>query len=394
MTQAERAIDWAQDTTDNIIAKLRAADSAPGVREEIAGHSVYLFGVAREPELRGKAGSFIAHSNGAICRATSDGALWVRQAKHQGGIKLPAAQILLPLLKRAQKKVPRELRKIPVAVEDIRCDLVGHVAYLHFDFPGGAMSTGQCQRLLDRYDQLQASDARVIVLMGGEDFWSNGIHLNCIEAAQDPAQESWENINAMDDLIEAIIRTPNQITLAAMRNNAGAGGAIMALACDHVILREGVVLNPHYQSMGLYGSEYWTYLLPRRVGRRQAQTLAENCLPLLATEALQIGFADEIFDENWAVFQRELEQYCQLLSQSADFGLQLEAKRAMRATDEKNKPLQLYRDEELEKMSAAFFDPKADYHRARRDFVYKLPASKTPARLQKNIRFWQRGVFS
>jgi putative two-component system hydrogenase maturation factor HypX/HoxX len=31
--------------------------------------------------------------------------------------------------------------------------------------------------------------------------------------------------------------------------------------------RRGVVLNPHYKNMGnLYGSEYWSYLLPRRVG--------------------------------------------------------------------------------------------------------------------------------
>lgn len=390
MTQTERAIDWNADSTDSVITRLRAADSAPGVREEIGGRTVYLYGVRREPELRGAPGAFIARSNGALCRATADGAVWILQARLKGGIKLPAAQCLAPLL----KKAPRELKKIPQAVQDIRVERRGHVAYLHFDFPGGAMSTGQCLRLLEQYRELQRGDARVIALMGGEDFWSNGIQLNSIEAAADPAQESWENINAIDDLVEAIINTPNQLTVAALRNNAGAGGAIMALACDHVVLREGVVLNPHYQSMGLYGSEYWTYLLPRRVGRRQAQALTANCLPLLATEALQIGFGDEIFDEEWEVFQRELDQFCQLLAQSADFGVQLQAKRAMRASDEKSKPLQQYRDEELEKMSAVFFDPKAEYHRARRNFVYKTPAGETPVRLQKKVRFWQRGVFS
>jgi putative two-component system hydrogenase maturation factor HypX/HoxX len=29
--------------------------------------------------------------------------------------------------------------------------------------------------------------------------------------------------------------------------------------------RAGAVLNPHYRLMGLHGSEYWTYTLPRRV---------------------------------------------------------------------------------------------------------------------------------
>ena len=40
-----------------------------------------------------------------------------------------------------------------------------------------------------------------------------------------------------------------------------------------VIARDGVVLNPHYETMGLYGSESWTYVLPRRVGLTTAKDL-------------------------------------------------------------------------------------------------------------------------
>jgi len=47
----------------------------------------------------------------------------------------------------------------------------------------------------------------VIVLLGGHDFWSNGIHLNTIEASTNPAMESWRNINAIDDLIFEILNT-------------------------------------------------------------------------------------------------------------------------------------------------------------------------------------------
>ena len=51
--------------------------------------------------------------------------------------------------------------------------------------------------------------------------------------------------------------------------DTAAGGVPLALAADHVVARDDVVLNPYYQHMGgLYGSEYWTYLLPRRVGPR------------------------------------------------------------------------------------------------------------------------------
>ena len=59
-----------------------------------------------------------------------------------------------------------------------------------------------------------------------------------------------------------------------MQGNAGAGGVFLALAADQVWARHGVVLNPHYKNMGnLYGSEYWTYLLPRRAeGRARRAT--------------------------------------------------------------------------------------------------------------------------
>src|SRR5208283_4374462 len=70
---------------------------------------------------------------------------------------------------------------------------------------------------------------------------------------------------------------------------AGAGGAMLALAADLVYAMSGVVLNPHYRSMGeLYGSEYWTYTLPRRVGQRRALELTQSCQPLGARAACDI----------------------------------------------------------------------------------------------------------
>jgi putative two-component system hydrogenase maturation factor HypX/HoxX len=82
----------------------------------------------------------------------------------------------------------------------------------------------------------------VIVLMGGPDFWSNGLDLNLIEAAGSPADESWRNINAIDDLVQDIITTDSHYVVAAMRGNAGAGGVFLALAADLVLARGGVVL--------------------------------------------------------------------------------------------------------------------------------------------------------
>jgi len=113
------------------------------------------------------------------------------------------------------------------------------------------MSTAQCHDLRDAYKQACLRDTtKVIILMGGPDFWSNGLHLNVIEAAESAADESWENINAINDFAKEIINTESHLTIAALQGNAGAGGVFLARAADKVWARTGVVLNPHYKNMG------------------------------------------------------------------------------------------------------------------------------------------------
>ena len=48
--------------------------------------------------------------------------------------------------------------------------------------------------------------------------------------------------------------------------------------------------------MGLYGSEYWTYTLPRRVGDLQALALTEECKPVSANQAARIGLVDQLVE--------------------------------------------------------------------------------------------------
>jgi putative two-component system hydrogenase maturation factor HypX/HoxX len=81
----------------------------------------------------------------------------------------------------------------------------------------------------------------------------------------------------MNDLVRDIIQTPRQLTIAALTGTAGAGGVFLALAADHVVVLDRIVLNPHYKGMdNLYGSEYRTYLLPRRTGPAAMRMLVDN----------------------------------------------------------------------------------------------------------------------
>lgn len=397
MTQADRAIDWTREATDAVVRKIRAADSAPGVLDELFGLPVFLFGAHHEDRLKGPPGAVIAKRDGAICRATIDGAVWISHLKLRGepddacrqaarrcavceadfcpvaGIKLPAAQLLGPLARNVPETV------LPVVAEidgrsyrEIRYVERDGVGHLHFDFYNGAMSTEQCYRLRDAFLFARSRPTHVIVLHGGRDFFSNGIHLNVIEAAPDPAVESWRNINAIDDLVHEILNTMSHVVLASFCGNAGAGGAILALAADRVIARDGVVLNPHYRSMGgLYGSEYWTYVLPRRVGAARAQEIMEACRPMGTQEARAIGFVDEVLAGDAASFQSRVAALAADIARRPDFWSTLRAKHEARVRDEREKPLAAYRAEELARMKENFFGPDPAYHRAREKFVFK-----------------------
>jgi len=259
----------------------------------------------------------------------------------------------------------RTFREIVYTEED-------QVGYLSFDFYNGAMSTSQCYRLRDAFLHARSRPTRVIVLLGGADFWSNGIDLNAIEACTDPAAESWRNINAIDNLIFEILNTMSHFVIAGLRGNAGAGGAMLALAADHVYARSGVVLNPHYRSMGdLYGSEYWTYTLPRRVGQRRALELTLSCRPIGTRAARDMGFLDDTFGEDTGAFEAELRKRARRLARDPEFRVRLRIKHERRLDDGYVKPLANYRAKELERMQANFFGPDLAYHEARRRFVFK-----------------------
>ncbi|MFN7066123.1 MAG: enoyl-CoA hydratase/isomerase family protein [Aquificaceae bacterium] len=121
------------------------------------------------------------------------------------------------------------------------------------------------------------------------------MNLNTIEASHSPADESWRNIKAMDELCEEILITLDKLTVAGIRGNAGAGGVFLAFTCDLIFAMEGVVLNPHYKNIGnLYGSEFWTYTLPKRVGWEKGKEIMENRMPISSKKALEIGLLDGV----------------------------------------------------------------------------------------------------
>jgi len=402
MRQADRAIDWQRDDTAKVLRRIRAADGVPGVHDAIRGLPVALFDAHAEEALRREhaaapAGTLLAVRAGAVCRATVDGAVWITHLKRLDGeepaFKLPSTHVLAGRID--------DVPEVPLAPEagvtgatwrDIRYEEHGAVGCLHFPFYNGAMGTDHCARLRAALARAKARPTRVIVLLGGPDFWSNGIHLNLIEAADQPADESWRNIEAMNDLVREIVLTPGQLTVAALQGNAGAGGVFLALAADEVVARDGVILNPHYKSMGnLYGSEYWTYLLPRRVGAERAGAITANRLPVGVAEASRLGLVDGHFGATPAAFVARVMERAHALAGDPGFGDRLTAKAARRAADEAHAPLERYRSQEMERMRLNFYGFDPSYHVARQHFVVKRPYARTPLHLARHRRLAAAG---
>ncbi len=373
--QDDRTIDWAGDDTRTVLRKIRAADGYPGVDDMISGKKYALFDAHPETGMKGVPGDIIGRRFHAVCRATTDGAVWITHLK-------PARTPEEPSFKRpASMALGHDIDGVPEIPErtgdttwrEIRYEEAGDIGYLYFSFYNGAMSTDQCTRLESAYRDACAKDTRVIVLMGGDDFWSNGMHLGAIEGASSPAEESWRNINAIDDLCHAVLTTETHLTLAAMRGNTGAGGVFLALAADRVIAAPHVVLNPHYKNMGnLYGSEYWTYLLPRRVGEAGVRHVMGRRLPISAQEAREMGLIDDCIESC------NISEYAQSLADGGEFPARLATKRQSRSNDEAAKPLAEYRESELERMRLNFFGFDPSYHIARYNFMRKVPVSRTP----------------
>jgi putative two-component system hydrogenase maturation factor HypX/HoxX len=402
----ERAVDWARDSAEDARRRIRSGDGAPGTIATLFGEHCRLFDAhaatpaALHAAPAGAPGEAVARRGPALLVRTRDGGLWI------GHVRREPADPTRPALKLAATRAfaveSATLPELAVPLEraddewdELRYRETGRdgarVGWLEFDFHHGAMSTRQCERLRAAIGFAAGRRTQVLVLAGGAGFFGNGIHLHEIEAAADDpldsaADASWRNINAIDDVALAILQLTDRVVVATLRGNAGAGGCFLALAADELWAHAGVVLNPHYKNMGnLYGSEYWTYLLPRRVGGSAhdgvCRRITQGRLPIGVREALELKLLDRCLAVDAAGFDAASEAAAHALAASPDLGDRIAAKAARRAADEAAKPLAAYRAEELARMQRNFYGFDPSYHVARHHFVARKPQAWTPRHL-------------
>ncbi|KAF6844232.1 formyl transferase domain protein [Colletotrichum musicola] len=415
---AQRDFDIQSHTAREISRRIRSSDSQPGCQTRLFGPSLYVYGgtIEEGEELTSQArpGEIVACRDDAVCVATCDEkAIWishVRRLKRKTDSmlwpKVPAVSGLkdLGILDGdlfAENRVSRatidwsqspHLTKQDIWVDFQTFSGARRVAFLYFDFYNGAMSTEQCSRMIDALDFIISSHVverplSAVVLMGGDSYFSNGIALNVIEAAADPALESWLNINRIDDVVHYILHefpSRNILTVAGVRGNCAAGGVALAAACDLVVSGSEVVLNPAYRAIGLHGSEYHSLSYPGRCSAAGATRLLRDMTPLSPSDAWSMGLVDHVLPGTGALLDTRIRKHVKSLL----LGSSKPAPGAWKSNvDVSAAGLACARAQELGEMSKDFWSARsARYHLRRRDFVRKVRAARTPLRFATHRR--------
>ena len=378
-------IDWMQDDTETIVQKIARLDGTPGVEDKILGVVCTLYGAHVETRIGTQTQAdvppktILAKRDGAICLKTVDGAVWITHLKETHRFKLPATYVLKSRLQGVREdRLPLIFDRSYETFYEVSCDIEGEVGYLYFDFHNGAFRAEQCIRLKYAIEYLK-TQVKVLVLMGGADFFSNGINLNILEDSQKSGEDGWATINAINDLVASVLYAEEVVTVASVHRNAGAGGVFLATACDYVVASDTTVFNPHYKTIGLSGSEYHTYTFPKRVGEKEARRLLEACLPISAAYANKIGLVDAVFSHR--EYDKVLRAYVDELIEDAsvldDFLWEKQAYLEVHKEE-----IEQCKTDEISVMHPEFWDEESPFHALRQAFVYKQCPLQTPERLK------------
>jgi enoyl-CoA hydratase/carnithine racemase/methionyl-tRNA formyltransferase len=419
---AQREFDVNRHTAQHISRRIRCGDSQPGSLSRVFGQSLYVYGGIIEACPEGpnpgaypaaNPGTIVAVREEAVCISTCDGrGIWithVRRPKRSADPalwpKVPAVSGLVELgilsrseLPRLHWELPNDFCKSPYSTfQEVWVDFVSYgpentrAAYLYFDFYNGAMSTSQCSHLISAMNYILACSSpqapiRALVMMGGA-YFSNGVALNVIESASDPAVESWRNINRIDDVVQSLLhsfRSANIMTIAAVRGNAAAGGVALAAACDVVIAGAEVVLNPAYRGIGLFGSEYHTLSYYGRCGQSKATEILRAMTPISPFDARAIGLVDHVFPGTGVVLDKRVRNHVAVIVRSGHLGRVRDWKGGV---DLSSANLAIVRATELGEMAQDFWSARAARYNVRRfGFVRKVKATHTPLRFAKHRR--------
>lgn len=172
---------------------------------------------------------------------------------------------------------------------------------------------------------------RVVVIAGAGRGFCAGLDLH------DPAGlKADTRVEKLDDLawvgrwVLAVTGCDKPV-IAAMHGAAAGAGLGLALACDIRLLASNAKLTTGYVRRGLSTDAGVSWFLPRLVGHSRATELILTARDLEATEALAIGLAAHVYDEE--TFADDVATYADTLARGAPIAQALSKRLLLASAD-------------------------------------------------------------
>jgi len=158
--------------------------------------------------------------------------------------------------------------------------------------PANALDPQLVSALAAAVGEAPEAGARALVLSAAGSIYSGGLDVPALLALGREEIEGF--LDEFLELLRAIALSEIPV-VAAVGGHAPAGGAVLAIHCDHRVMAAGPFkIGLNEVRVGIPLPQSLHSVLARVVGRRQAERLAVRGLLVPAEEALAIGLVDEL----------------------------------------------------------------------------------------------------
>ncbi len=170
------------------------------------------------------------------------------------------------------------------------------IAILRFAHPPvNALGPEFMEEIIGGLDDVEASDARAVIITGDGVAFSAGADLFRVLDAT--SEDIAGGVGTMSRMFERLFRFPRP-TVAAVNGHAIAGGAVMACACDYRVTSRGAHrIGFSELAVGVPFPRWALEVLRFAVGSQHVRNLALAARTYSADEAVRMGMIDEVVPE-------------------------------------------------------------------------------------------------
>lgn len=164
---------------------------------------------------------------------------------------------------------------------------------VYLNLPSKPLTGADLRQFEDLLDQVEEGDSRTLVVLRGEKEFCLGLSFAELHTSLDKAERTVS-------LAEKTLRTFSKLAnpkLALITGTCRGWGATLALGCDFCLMHRQAQLIWDELAHGLTPG-IATWLLPQLVGLGRARRILLSGQPLTADEALSLGIAFALFEED------------------------------------------------------------------------------------------------